>query len=239
MIGKGTTRSGSRWFVVGERTRRTEASIYETMTAGSKGGGRSSTPTLLHLSEAAHYEDPDFLVGVLNAVPRTPETTVVIESTANGFNHFHERWERAVAGAEDPETGGYYVPLFYGWQDNPYNSVAFISDTAKARFEATVGDAEAGGDDEELWLQETYGVTLEQLRWRRLTRDEECGGDIEHFHQEHPATPEQAFIGSGRPVFPAVRVARMLSAAAEAPSRSRGCSGAWSGRSERPARGRS
>jgi hypothetical protein len=45
-------------------------------------------------------------------------------------------------------------------------------------------------------------VTLEQLNWRRATiNGPECQGRLELFHQEHPATPEQAFIGSGHPVF--------------------------------------
>jgi hypothetical protein len=42
-------------------------------------------------------------------------------------------------------------------------------------------------------------VTLEQLYWRRVTMSEECDGKIDVFHQEQPATPDQAFIGSGTP----------------------------------------
>jgi hypothetical protein len=42
--------------------------------------------------------------------------------------------------------------------------------------------------------------------------------DIERFHQEHPATPEQAFIGSGNPVFAAILVSRALKQAEEAPA---------------------
>ena len=217
-LNKGESRNGARWMVLGERHRRSEASIYETLTAGAKGGGRASTPSLVHGSEVAHYEDPDYLVGLLNAVPKTPETIVVLESTARGFNHFHDRWVRAVEGAEDPETGGLYVPLFYGWQDNPFNSMAFLSDQARERFERTVGDPDGGGDDEEIWLRDAFDVTLEQLRWRRITIAEECGGDLEFFHQEHPATPEQAFIGSGRPVFPGILVAKMIAAAEKAPA---------------------
>jgi hypothetical protein len=218
LVNKGESRNGARWMVLGDRMRKTEASIYETLTAGAKGGGRASTPSLVHGSEVAHFEDPGYLVGLLNAVPKRQETIVVLESTANGFNHFHDRWQRAADGAEDPETGGLYVPLFFGWQDNPENAMPFPSSEARDRFEATIGDPAGGGDPEEEWLIEAFGVTLEQLRWRRITRDEECGGDIEFFHQEHPATPEQAFIGSGNPVFAAILVSRALKQAEESPA---------------------
>jgi hypothetical protein len=133
-----------------------------------------------------------------------------------------------------------YVPLFYGWQDNPFNSAAVRQRRGARPVRATIGDPDGGGDEEEPWLLEQFGVTLEQLRWRRVTIAEECGGDIEFFHQEHPATPEQAFIGSGRPVFPGILVAKMIKAA-EKPRRRpwRACCAAMSGRSARPGRGRS
>jgi hypothetical protein len=217
-IGEGQTRSGRRWMSLGERARRSEESVYETMTAGAKGDGRASTPSMFHGSEVAHYEDPNFLGGVLNAVPKLAETIVVLESTANGFNHFYDRWVSAQEGAEDPETGGTYAPLFYPWHANPYNTIPFISDQARDRFEKTVGDQDGGGDEEEELLVDVFGCTLEQLRWRRVTIAEECGGDLEMFHQEHPATPEQAFIGSGRPVFPGILVARAVAAAEKAPA---------------------
>lgn len=215
-IGSGRARNGNRYMTLGERERSVEASVYETGTAGAKGGGRASTPSMVHLSEAAHFEDPDYILGILNAVPKIADTIVVIESTANTFNHFHARWERAVAGAEDPDTGGMYAPLFFGWQDNPANSLAFPSDEARARFERTIGD-EDEGDEEEIQLVEEFGLSLEQLRWRRVTISEECGGVLENFHQEHPATPEQAFIGSGDPVFPGIRIAKAISEAQKEP----------------------
>jgi hypothetical protein len=59
-VNKGESRNGARWMVLGEPMRRVEASIYETLTAGAKGGGRASTPSILHGSEVAHYEDPEY-----------------------------------------------------------------------------------------------------------------------------------------------------------------------------------
>ena len=45
------------------------------------------------------------MIGLLNALPQEPETICILESTANGLNHFHRRWQQAVSGGEDPDTG--------------------------------------------------------------------------------------------------------------------------------------
>jgi hypothetical protein len=218
LISAGISRSGVRFLELGDKQRRAEKSIYRTLTAGAKGGGRAATPNIIHASEYGHWEDPDYGVGLFNAMPLEPETIGIVESTANAFNHFHAMWQRAVAGAEDEEIGGTWVPLFYGWQHNPYNALQFVSDRARERFERTLGDEDGGGDPEEIELVEVHGVTLEQLNWRRaIINGPEGGGSLEWFHQEHPATPEQAFIGSGRPVFPGILVARAIREAEESP----------------------
>jgi hypothetical protein len=217
LLATGTSRNGIRFMEFGAKHRRSEHSIYRTMTAGAKGGGRAGTPNMVHASEYAHYEDPDYGVGLFNALPLEPDTIGIIESTANGFNHFWKLWDMAIRGAED-ETGATWQPLFYGWQDNPRNALPFISEHARDRFEHTLGEEDGGGDLEEPLLIENYGVTLEQLHWRRaIINGPEAGGSVEWFHQEHPTTPEQAFVGSGRPVFPGILVARALREASRAP----------------------
>jgi hypothetical protein len=216
-ISEGKSPNGAKYLELGDRMRPAEKSIYQTMTAGAKGGGRASSPNIIHASEYGHWEDHEYAVGLFNAMPLTEETIGVVESTAKGFNHFHDMWQRAVAGAEDDEIGGTWTPLFYGWQHDPYH-VLPLTDRARDRFERTVGDPDGGGDPEEIELVEVFGVTLEQLNWRRaIINGPEGGGSLEWFHQEHPATPEQAFIGSGRPVFPGILVARAIREAEESP----------------------
>lgn len=216
--GTETARQSGGYMSLGDRTRLIEASIYEVLTAGAKGGGRASTPWGVHGSEVAHWEDVEYLTGLLNAVPMIPDTLVVLESTANGFNHFYETWDLAERGAEDPETGVVWTPLFYGWQANPFNTRPFVSDQQRDRFERTIGDPDGGGDKEEVLLVETFGVTLEQLNWRRaILNGPECRGRVEWFHQEHPATPEQAFIGSGNPVFAGILITKAIEEAKAQP----------------------
>ena len=54
-------------------------------------------------------------------------------------------------------------------------------------------------EEKEIMLD--HGVTYEQLKWRRWCIANNCGGDVEQFHQEYPCTPDEAFIASGRPRF--------------------------------------
>ena len=62
-------------------------SKIKCMTAGGKGIGRSDTFTALHLSELAFWEGnkKEIMTGLLQAVPNTPESMIIIESTANRF----------------------------------------------------------------------------------------------------------------------------------------------------------
>lgn len=157
-------------------------SKIKCMTAGGDGVGRSDTINNLHLSELAFWQGDkkQTLLGLLQAVPNTPNTMIVIESTANGFEYFKELWDSAVAGKSD------FVPVFIGWNElqeyrMPYNG-----------FELT---------KKEIELQKTYGLTLEQLTWRRWCIANNCGGDEELFKQEYPINPEEAFISTGKCYF--------------------------------------
>lgn len=57
--------------------------------------------------------------------------------------------------------------------------------------------------------KELYSLNDEQLAWRRWCITTKCGGDWQDpstwdgFHQEYPANDTEAFLMSGRPVFPA------------------------------------
>lgn len=148
------------------------------MTAGTSGVGRSYTYTNLHISELAFWpgDKKETMTGLLQAVPNLPNTMVIIESTANGFEYFKEIWDKAVAGEND------FVPLFVGWNEleeyqMPYNG-----------FELT---------SEEIELQKDFHLTLEQLTWRRWCIKNNCSSDIEQFKQEYPISPDEAFIGTG------------------------------------------
>lgn len=155
-------------------------------TAGGRGIGRSDTLQCVHLSEYAFWPDgadgkASTLAGILQAVPSTPGTMVVIESTANGFEDFKERWDAAVAGENDFEA------VFFAWFENPDYAMPVVPGTEWT--------------PEERELRKTYTLTDEQLQWRRWCIANNCGGSIDMFRQEYPASPGEAFLHSGTGVF--------------------------------------
>jgi hypothetical protein len=190
-------------------------------TAQSPESGRSETRNLVHLSEVAKWPEratqgtQSKMISVLNSVPYLPETLVVLESTANGLNHFYRRWVSAREGVDDPDTGETYVPIFFAWWRDPSYAMPFSSDTDRARFIETIGTGPYG--DDEVALVELYGCSPEQLRWRRMQIRTQHEDNVDLFRQEYPASDEEAFIGSGNPVFPGILVGRAIKAVESAP----------------------
>ena len=181
-------------------------------TAGGKGIGRSYTLQYVHLSEYAFWPEGSdgkaaTIAGILQAVPSLPGTMVVIESTAHGFDDFKERWDAAVAGENDFEA------VFFAWFENPDYSMPVPPGT------------EWTPDERE--LMETYSLSGEQMQWRRWCIANNCGGDINMFHQEYPATPDEAFLHSGTGVFDSELLTRRRELAPEPIARGRFEDGAW------------
>ena len=155
-------------------------------TAGGRGIGRSDTLQCVHLSEYAFWPDgadgkASTLAGILQAVPSLPGTMVVIESTANGFEDFKERWDAAVAGEND------FEPVFFAWFENPDYAMPVVPGTEWT--------------PEERELKAAYQLTDGQLQWRRWCIANNCGGSLDMFRQEYPASPGEAFLHSGTGVF--------------------------------------
>ena len=156
-------------------------SSYIVATAGGDAVGRGETLSHCHASELAFWPKStaeEIWNGLAQAVPNEPNTAVFIESTANGYNLFYDLWKGAVEG-----TNG-YVPVFIPWFTDPT-----YREAVPANFERTP-------DEEELVKE--YGLDDEQLMFRRR---KVAQNGIELFMQEYPATPDQAFLTSGRPVF--------------------------------------
>ena len=157
-------------------------SKIKCMTAGSSGVGRSDTFNYLHISELAFWGNnaKETTIGLFQAVPNLPNTMIVIESTANGFEYFKELWDMAVKGESD------FIPVFVGWNELTDYQMPYTG------FELT---------EEEKELQRIYNLSLEQLQWRRWCINNNCGGDEQQFKQEYPINPQEAFISSGNCIF--------------------------------------
>ncbi len=158
-------------------------------TAGGDGVGRSDTLHNVHASEFAFWRGDKAAtwVGIMQAVPATKDTMVIVESTANGFDEFHRMWEQAVKGQSD------FEPLFFPW---------FESREYRMRVpKGTVWTAE------EEKLAAEYGLEGPQLQWRRWCIQNNCAGDERIFRQEYPSCPDEAFLTSGQSVFDNEQVA--------------------------------
>jgi hypothetical protein len=221
IIAKSFSPNGRKFIEFGEQSTRLRAmgrdgsSLLDIDTAESPEAVRGETKNLVHLSEFAKWPEratsgmTSKMASVLNAVPYEPETMVVLEFTAHGLNHAYRRWIAAKEGAGDPMSGETYAALFVPWWREPGYQMAFHTQEARQDFV----DHELGrgpyGEDEEM-LSEVLGLTPEQLLWRRMQIRTQHGESLEAFKQEYPATDEEAFIGSGNPVFPGILVARAI-----------------------------
>ena len=167
---------------------------YRLYTAGSPEAGRGTTPTVLHASEVAFWQhDEKILAGLFNGLSQAEGTEVILESTANGAQgEFYRLWNDAVAGK------GEYIPVFIPWFKT-------------SEYQRALPDGyEFITDEEEDSLIERFGLSLEQLYWRRLKISE---GGPRKFQQEYPAIPEEAFLVSGSNVFDPAVVSKLESTA--------------------------
>lgn len=151
-------------------------SAYGLGTAGSKNVARSDTIDLLHGSEVGFWENTDDIkTGAFQAAEQAEE--IILESTANGLgNMFHQMWQDAEAGRSD------YTAIFIPW----YWQDEYQKELPPEGFEP---------DQEELAYQQAYGLTDEQMYWRRMKIFD--FKDPLLFKQEYPACAAEAFVTTG------------------------------------------
>lgn len=175
-------------------------SWIEFQSAESTTTGRSYSIRHLLLDEFAYYGDAEELMGgVLQSVPDDPDTTVIINSTANGEGGaFYQLWMRSLEG----RTG--YAPVFFGWHEEGKYAMPLSVDPH--HFERSL-------TDEEHQERQKYKLSPEQLNWRRWAIESKCYGSLSKFRQEYPGCAEEAFQGTGRKVFDMGAVAKQTARA--------------------------
>jgi len=152
-------------------------SRYYIGTAGSKSFGRGDDITRYHLSEYAHWENPQVITGIEEAC--VDGAVGRIETTANGTNFAQMDWKKAVSGQS--RYKGVFIPWFL---DEEYQIPGAKISTPS---------------EEERALMEAYNLTHAQLAWRREKIRTMTQPEL--FPQEYPANAEEAFLSSGRMVF--------------------------------------
>jgi len=164
-------------------------SSIEFGSAETSRGGRSRPFKVLELSETAFWRRAeDLRTGLLARVPDDPDTLIIDESTANGASgSFYRGWMEAM----DPSSTSGWIGVFVAWWELPEYSRELAD---PAVFQRSLYK-------EEWEIRNRYNLTLGQMAWRRWAIQTTCEGDINRFHQEFPACPEEAFVASGRTVF--------------------------------------
>ena len=187
-------------------------------TANNVKAATGQTIQYLLASEGAKWaRGEETAASLLQAVANVPGTTVIIESTAWGFDGFFQpKWKMAHDNCAvtfddndkptitilDADAWNGYVPLFISVNEDPDCHLAFESEEEKARLISTL-------DDHERHLIEAQGFDCEYIKYRRWTLKNECGGDEDIYNQEHPETPEIAFISSGHSKFNRAAISQM------------------------------
>ena len=154
-------------------------------TAGKTSAGHSFTIRALHLSEISRWPEgtDDAIVGLMNAVPNEPDTIIIKESVANGMvGWFYEDWN-----TEDD-----YEKVFL--PANEHDEYAMPLPLPEERYLAQL-------NDEEKQLVAKYGLTPEQIEFRRWAIVNKCKGDPDKYREQYPYTESEAFLASGNAFF--------------------------------------
>lgn len=147
-------------------------SEFRVLSAGDEGAGRGLTMQNLHLSEVSRWprNAGETLAGLRAAL--APGGELVMESTPNGaYGCFYEEWQRA--GEEDSGIVRHFFPW---WREKEY-----------------VADAVTHYSDEEQSLVDAYGLTPEQIGFRRSLQMSYRGLRTQEFAED----PETCFKATG------------------------------------------
>jgi hypothetical protein len=87
-----------------------------------------------------------------------------------------------------------WIPLFLSWKDHEEYHRRFHTESERVHFQSTLSN-------EERFIQTKFGLSLEQMNWRRRTIIDKCGGDQKKFQQEYPLSADEAFLTSSRRIF--------------------------------------
>lgn len=139
---------------------------------------RGKTPTILHFTEVAYFEDEKKFEDSLISLPRT--ALGIFESTANGKGNWFEReftrnWQLLKEG-KNPQI----FPMFFAWFDDPNNIQPWLPDTV-LNFPHECAE-----------IQARFNLSKEQILWW----DTQKWSYGDRLPEVFPSTPEEAFIFS-------------------------------------------
>jgi hypothetical protein len=168
--------------------------FYQVAGLRAKGSlGRGKAITYLHGTETSSWGDEEGLASLLASLAETnPDRLYMFESTARGFNMFHDMYVTAKRARTQRA-------IFCGWWRNEFYS----SDPESAVYK-TYWDGRLTPEERE-WtrdIKKLYGVEINsrQMAWWRWKLAEGIRDDA-LMYQEFPPTEDYAFVMTGTSFF--------------------------------------
>lgn len=173
-------------------------SVMTCQTAVGRATGRGGSPDFALFTEIAHYpsgsgKDRLNVNGIENALSKSPNSIIIMESTGNGdIGIWPDRVNASYA------KKGRYDCVFIRWTEDPNNE----SDPDEVPEEF---DPPLSGD--EVMLMDRYKATREKLYWRRLQMDDQFPGTPysktpSEFKWEFPLEVQDCFAMPTGRIFP-------------------------------------
>lgn len=162
--------------------------------AGNKSRlGQGKAITYLHGTETASWGNEEGLASLIASLAeKNPERLYMFESTAQGFNMFHDMYKTAKSARTQRA-------IFCGWWRNEFYTVDPESNIYKVYW-----DGKLTGEEKE-WVKDIkklYGVEINsrQMAWWRWKMHEGIK-DESLMYQEFPPTEDYAFVMTGTSFF--------------------------------------
>ena len=180
--------------------------FYQVAGLRAKGSlGRGKAITFLHGTETSSWGDEEGLASLLASLAETnPNRLYIFESTARGFNMFHDMYVTAKKARTQRA-------IFCGWWRNQFYSVDADSQIYKVYWDGRLTP------EEKEWtrdIKKLYNVEINsrQMAWWRWKLHEGIKDDA-LMYQEFPPTEDYAFIMTGTSFFSNARCTDMMKVA--------------------------
>ena len=168
--------------------------FYQVAGLRAKGSlGRGKGITFLHGTETSSWGDEEGLASLLASLAETnPKRLYIFESTARGFNMFHDMYVTAKRARTQKA-------IFCGWWRNEFYSAAPETDVYKVYWDGklTPEEKEWTRDIKKLY---NFDINSRQMAWWRWKMIEGIKDDS-LMYQEFPPTEDYAFVMTGTSFF--------------------------------------
>jgi len=172
--------------------------------AGAKEVARGFSPSWVHLSEFAYYDNQEKqLTSIEQSLLDTGKIT--IETTANGMNNYYYKLFMS-AWKGNSKYKPYFIPFYHDLYKKQFKNQ---HDEAEAWFKATnkgkrLSPADLEKDEKLLYEK---GVSLRFLMWRRYKL---LDMSLKDFWQEFPSNPHESFNSTDRSTFDQTKILEQL-----------------------------